>query len=67
MLVKTLVTKIYQIEMTESQARDLLNLAVKADSLVSAADVGGPNQTEKETLDCLRQALLSAGLTKDPT
>lgn len=61
MLVKTIVTKCYRVEMTEDQARDLLYLAVDLPEL----DITLPRR-QVETLDNLREALLRAGLTKDP-
>ncbi len=57
--------KTYCIEVTEHQARDLLKIAVTVDSRIN--EPGGPfDGTEMETLNALRQALLQAGLKKDP-
>ena len=54
--------KTFLVAMTETQARNLLNVGTRADELENELTLD-----EITTLDDLRQALLSAGLTKDPT
>ena len=52
--------KTYCVEMTETQAQDLLRLAVALDEDNKPA---GNNNRTLETLNDLRQALLRSGLT----
>ena len=56
MNVTTKTVKSYFLEMSEEQARDLLNIACVHEQEFS--------DSEEETLDAARQALLTAGLTK---
>ena len=57
MNVTTKTVKSFFVEMTEPQARDLLNIACVHEQEFTSS--------EEETLDALRQALLSVGLQRN--
>lgn len=66
MNVTNKTTKTFTIsEITESQAQDLLNIA--ANCPVEQVQQGVITETQRETLNSLRQALLSVGLTRGDT
>ena len=59
MNVTNKTTKTFTIsELTEQQAQDLLNMAARIPEDAHRTD------SEKETMNCLRQALLQTGLTR---
>ncbi len=62
MNVTTKTVSTYCLDMTETQAQDLLNFVVKQDSLAAATNLAGPTPREQETLNDIRQALLTSGL-----
>ena len=59
MEIKTESTKTYYLSMTETQARDLLSVAVVHSDEFT--------ESEEETLNTIRQVLLSAGLKRNET